>query len=57
MAITCLIPVLQADIPKEERDVLIAFYEATNGDAWHNNTFWLGPPGSERYWYGVTVNG
>lgn len=41
--------------PKTERDALIAFYEATNGDFWTNNTNWCTEkPLSE--WYGVATD-
>jgi len=38
-----------------ERDILIALYDATNGDNWTNNTNWCSDkPLSE--WYGVSTN-
>ena len=38
-----------------DRDALVAFYNATNGDNWTNNTDWL--TDEHIYgWYGVTVN-
>ena len=38
-----------------ERDILIALYDATNGDNWTNNTNWCtNAPLSE--WYGVSAN-
>ena len=38
-----------------DRDALVAFYNATNGDNWANNTDWL--TDAHIYgWYGVTVN-
>ena len=40
---------------KKERDFLITFYKATNGENWTNNTNWCSnKPISE--WYGVYVN-
>ena len=45
----------QSVIPESERDALIAFYNSTGGDDWHNNSGWLGPAGTEGSWYGVTV--
>jgi hypothetical protein len=42
-----------AAIPVEERDALIALYDATGGPTWTNNSGWLGPPGTECNWYGV----
>ena len=39
----------------DDRDVLVALYEATNGDNWEHNTNWLSdePLGE---WYGVTTD-
>jgi hypothetical protein len=42
-------------IPNEEREALIALYKSTDGDSWFQNYGWLGPPGTEGRWYGVTV--
>jgi Leucine-rich repeat (LRR) protein len=39
----------------KERDVLIALYNSTGGASWTNNTGWLGAPGTEGTWWGVTV--
>jgi Leucine-rich repeat (LRR) protein len=56
---------LTAAIPPEERAALIAFYNATNGDQWKNNSGWKEEPlhfddfsviGSEEKWYGVTIS-
>ena len=38
----------------DDRDALIDFYHATNGDDWDNNEGWLGDPGTECDWYGVS---
>ncbi len=55
---------LQGAIPAIEREALIAFYEATYGDSWHENNGWKTPPlhsdgfampGTERNWYGITI--
>ena len=44
---------LEEEIAKE-REALIAFYHATNGDQWKNNTNWCSDkPVSE--WYGLTI--
>lgn len=43
-------------IPAHERAALIALYNSTNGDGWTNNSGWLGSPGTEGSWYGVTVS-
>lgn len=42
-----------AQVPQAEREVLIALYEATNGEEWVNNDGWLGNPGTECDWLGV----
>ncbi|MFX0205849.1 MAG: leucine-rich repeat domain-containing protein [Candidatus Hodarchaeota archaeon] len=42
-------------IPQEERDALIALYISTDGDNWDRKDNWLGPPGTEDTWYGITV--
>jgi Leucine-rich repeat (LRR) protein len=41
-------------IPAAERNALIALYNSTNGAGWTNRTNWLGGPGTECTWYGVT---
>jgi len=45
-----------SDVPQSEADALIAFYDATNGDSWTNNTGWKSDPVVGN-WYGVTVSG
>jgi hypothetical protein len=40
-------------IGSEEREALVALYNATGGAGWVNHEGWLGPPGSECHWYGV----
>jgi hypothetical protein len=54
-----LIPVgfAHAQVDPGERDALIAFYNATNGPGWTDNTGWLGAEGTECTWYGVTCSG
>lgn len=56
--------VIMASIPAEERNALIALYNATNGDNWRNNHGWRKEPlelddfglrGREHNWRGVTV--
>ncbi len=39
-----------------ERDILIAFYKATNGDNWTNNTNWCSDRPLDE-WYGVRTDG
>jgi hypothetical protein len=46
----------QADIPAAEREALIALYDSTGGASWTNKNNWLGPPGSENTWHGVTTD-
>jgi Leucine-rich repeat (LRR) protein len=45
-----------ATIPTSERDALIAIYNATGGASWEDRTNWLGSPGTECTWHGVTCN-
>jgi hypothetical protein len=40
-------------ISAQERQALVALYEATDGNHWKNHAGWLGPTGSECSWYGV----
>jgi hypothetical protein len=42
-----------AAVSADERQVLMALYESTDGVHWKNNTGWLGPVGSECNWYGI----
>ena len=42
-----------APLYASERDALIHFYNATNGDTWNDHTGWLGPVGTECTWFGV----
>ena len=51
--IVCLIPSPAADIPLEERQVLLEIYRSTNGSKWTDHTDWNGEPGSECEWFGV----
>src|SRR5690606_4943572 len=44
----------QAQVSALDREMLLGFYEATNGPRWLVNTGWNGPPGTECSWYGVT---
>jgi hypothetical protein len=43
-------------IPAIEREALIALYKSTNGDNWTHKDNWLGAPGTERSWFGVTCD-
>lgn len=40
-------------ISSEERQGLVALFEATAGTHWRNHNGWMGPAGSECTWYGV----
>lgn len=46
-----------ADETPSQREILLALYNATNGDAWTNKTDWLGDEGTECSWYGVQCDG
>lgn len=48
---TCSKP--HESIPSEERQALIALYNATGGPEWKDNSGWLGGPGTECEWHGV----
>lgn len=45
-----------AAIPADERQALVALYEATGGASWKDRTNWLGAAGSECTWYGVSCD-
>jgi hypothetical protein len=47
---------LFSDVPDSEGIALMAFYEATNGDAWTDNTGWM-TDSTVGNWFGVTVSG
>lgn len=40
-------------MPTEERDALVALYNAAGGPQWSNRADWLGASGTECEWYGV----
>lgn len=44
-------------VSREERQALVALYEATDGSHWKHRTRWLEPPGTECQWYGVACQG
>ena len=46
----------QSQIPDEECNALVAFYNSTNGDFWNENTNWL-QTDTPCSWYGVDCNG
>ena len=67
IALICFIPnFIWGAIPGQEREILISFYNATNGDSWTDNSGWKTPPlhtdgfalpGTEGSWYGISVEG
>lgn len=58
VAVAALGPVgdAMAAIPARERNALVALYNSTNGPAWMDKGGWLGAPGTECTWYGVTCD-
>lgn len=44
----------QHAIPQSERQALVALYGATDGHHWKDHEGWLGPPGTECDWHGVS---
>ncbi|WP_082615303.1 IPTL-CTERM sorting domain-containing protein [Acidovorax sp. Root267] len=46
----------QAAIPAGQRQFLVDFYHHTNGPAWNVSNNWLGAPGTECTWIGVTCD-
>ena len=43
-------------VPTQEREALVALYNATNGPNWTNNSGWLGSVGTECNWHGVSCS-
>ncbi len=43
-----------APLPQNQRDALFTLYESSNGDLWTRRDGWLGHPGTECTWYGIT---
>ena len=46
-----------AQIPSSERDFLVELYNSTGGANWTNKTGWLGAPGTECTWHGISCAG
>lgn len=46
----------QGAIPASQRQFLVDFYNHTNGPAWTMSNGWLGAPGTECSWIGVTCD-
>lgn len=44
-------------IPAEERQALVELFNSTDGSHWKHHVGWLGPPGTECSWHGVTCGG
>jgi len=42
--------------PSSEREALIKLYNDTDGENWHDNSNWLGDPGTECSWKGIACN-
>ena len=56
-ALVSLLPVgAESAIPTSQRNALIAIYNNTDGPLWTDNDGWLGSPGTECWWHGVTCN-
>lgn len=53
---SAVISMANAQVPESERQALIDFYHATNGEHWHDDEGWLGEEGSECEWLGVACN-
>jgi len=54
VGLACLIPAsAAADIPLEERQVLLELYRNTHGSEWKDHTDWNSEPGSECQWFGI----
>ena len=49
-------PYKSSDVPQAEADALIAFYDATGGGSWTDNTGWGKDPVVNN-WFGITVAG
>lgn len=43
-----------APLPDAQRNALFTLYNSTNGDGWTDNAGWLGHPGTECTWAGIT---
>ncbi len=44
-------------VSPEEREALVALYDFTDGAHWTHRVGWLGPPGTECSWHGVSCAG
>ena len=54
VGLACLIPApAAANIPLEERQVLLDLYRSTHGSDWTDHTDWGTEPGSECEWFGI----
>jgi len=55
-ALFAAVPIASAAVPASQRDALVAVYNATGGASWTNRTNWLGAPGTECTWFGVSCD-
>ncbi|RZJ14315.1 MAG: IPTL-CTERM sorting domain-containing protein [Acidovorax sp.] len=53
----CAAAPASAAVPASQRQFLIDFYHHTQGSAWTFSNNWLGAPGTECSWIGVTCDG
>jgi hypothetical protein len=49
-------PGLAQGVSADEREALLALFRATGGDHWTHRVGWLGPPGTECNWHGVSCD-
>ncbi|MFK8010445.1 MAG: fibronectin type III domain-containing protein [Marinicellaceae bacterium] len=55
--LTCFVSQVKAEVPKVEKDALVAFYNSTNGASWTNqNNNWLTGDPCLNNWEGITCN-
>lgn len=47
-------PPLEVPVSPDELQALVALYKATDGDHWKNHSGWLGAPGTECEWHGIS---
>lgn len=47
---------LLGDVSAPQRNALVAFYEAANGDEWKDNTNWLSGDPCSNSWFGLLCN-
>lgn len=47
---------VEAQLSEADRQAMIDLYESTNGDEWLFNDNWLGEPGTECDWFGISCS-